>query len=156
MAVPRTTTDFFCHLNSGLTPKYLAAVAIVTVAALIRRQCYHSLGHMFTFDLSIKKDHRLVQTGPYAIVRHPAYAAFALLNCGVMMTHFGAVSGILYVLPPWFGLNYNRFIFWASAWGLYTFTSRASLEDQVLREEFGEEWVAWASKVRCKFIPGIW
>lgn len=40
-------------------------------AILVRLASYHSLGQLFTFELSIQDKHKLVTSGPYNIVRHP-------------------------------------------------------------------------------------
>ncbi|THU78091.1 hypothetical protein K435DRAFT_737915, partial [Dendrothele bispora CBS 962.96] len=113
---------------------------------------------MFTFDLSIKKDHRLVQTGPYSVVRHPGYAAFFLMNSGVMLVHYSAGTGvgpIIALFSPLLALVYNWTIFCVSAWVCYYFVQRSAVEDGVLKEVFGSEWDAWAKRVPYRFVPGI-
>ena len=36
-------------------------------------RCFQRLGPYFTFVQCIHKDHRLIMTGPYAVVRHPGH-----------------------------------------------------------------------------------
>lgn len=147
----------FCPLDISITPRYLVAWVLVVSAAYISRQCYHSLGHLFTFDLSIKKNHRLVQSGPYSVVRHPAYTGILLLNCGIMITHsgFGSDPSYASLIFPSVGRYYDYFIFWASALAFYALTKRANLEDRVLMHQFGEDWKTWERKVPFQFIPGL-
>ncbi len=74
-------------ISLPFTWTYITAWTLVILAALIRRECYRTLGHMFTFKVVLQRDHRLVTTGPYSVVRHPGYAAFITLVCGVIMAH---------------------------------------------------------------------
>ena len=43
------------------------------------------LGSMFTFEVGIRRDHRLVQTGPYAILRHPSYTGLLIGIIGIAL-----------------------------------------------------------------------
>ena len=56
------------------TPITLLGAALVACGCIIRLICYKKLGPLFTFDLTIFPSHTLVTSGPYGIVRHPAYA----------------------------------------------------------------------------------
>jgi len=42
---------------------------------------------MFTFEMSIRKNHKLITSGPYAIVRHPSYVGVILVASGLMLIH---------------------------------------------------------------------
>ncbi len=47
---------------------------------------------MFTFELARNKDHRLVTTGPYAIVRHPSYTGILFAMWGFVICLTGRNS----------------------------------------------------------------
>ncbi|HKQ62991.1 MAG TPA: isoprenylcysteine carboxylmethyltransferase family protein [Candidatus Polarisedimenticolaceae bacterium] len=84
-----------------------------------------------------ERGHRVVSTGPYALVRHPGYAAFVLL---------GACAPL--ALGSW----------WATLPHLVVvalFVRRARLEDRVLQAEL-PGYSAYARRVRYRFLPGIW
>ena len=50
------------------------------------------LGSMFTFEVGIRKDHRLVESGPYAVLRHPSYTGLLLGIVGIaVFLRFAAV-----------------------------------------------------------------
>ncbi|KAF8891930.1 hypothetical protein CPB84DRAFT_1631368, partial [Gymnopilus junonius] len=134
---------------------YLIAWAFVVVAALIRRECYHVLRHMFTFQIVIQQEHRLVSTGPYSVVRHPGYSAFLLLNSGIIMTHIRNVKPPFQVITLTMTLThfYNVLFIITSLLGFYSLTKRADLEEELLQQEFGDEWVAYKNEVQWKFVP---
>jgi protein-S-isoprenylcysteine O-methyltransferase Ste14 len=95
---------------------------------------YVSLGRLFAPSSSrgaeLYSDHRLVTTGPHAIVRHPMYL-------GVLLAAFGA----LLIFKTWAMVPY--------ALSSLVVISRAKREEQLLAEEFGEEWERY-----CQRVPG--
>jgi isoprenylcysteine carboxyl methyltransferase (ICMT) family protein YpbQ len=68
-----------------LTPVFLFGSFTTCAGALLRYWCYRLLGDAFTFDINIRKGHRLVSTGPYSIVRHPGYISGTLNYCGLYL-----------------------------------------------------------------------
>jgi protein-S-isoprenylcysteine O-methyltransferase Ste14 len=34
-------------------------------------------------------------------------------------------------------------------------TLKTTTEDEMMKKQFGEEWVAWSSKVKYRMIPGV-
>lgn len=49
---------------------------------------FYSMGRLFTFGLTVKENHGLVTTSPYAHVRHPNYSGFFLVVAGLLLVHF--------------------------------------------------------------------
>jgi protein-S-isoprenylcysteine O-methyltransferase Ste14 len=91
-----------------------------------------ALGVMFApssgFGVALHADHRLIDTGPYALVRHPMYLAVIL-----------AAWGCLVLYHTWATLAFAIMMF-----GLVV---RAQREERVLSEEFGEAWRDYAARV---------
>ena len=54
---------------------------------IIRHQCYESMGRLFTVERSIRTDHVLVTSGPYAVVRHPSYTGLLIVFIGMILIH---------------------------------------------------------------------
>lgn len=125
----------------------------------IRLRSYEALGSLFTFDLCIKPEHRLVTSGPYSFVRHPAYLGSLCLMAG--LTFVGLTHGS-WIIECAVGSDRSGAMFatqcvWIS-WWVYTAGvgyTRAVAEDEQMRNRFGEEWERYAMKVRHWFVPGL-
>jgi protein-S-isoprenylcysteine O-methyltransferase Ste14 len=59
---------------------------------------HHELGKNWTGLLEIYKDHDLVVTVPYRLVRHPMYSAFFLSGIGVLFLSANWLISGLYLL----------------------------------------------------------
>ena len=70
-----------------LTPVFVLGCLLSSFGAVIRILSYRALGHMFTFEMTIRRDHKLVTTGPYAWVRHPGYTGILCFVVGVFGCH---------------------------------------------------------------------
>ena len=144
--------------NLAISPTFIFGWLLLVLGAAWRKKCYDTLGRFFTFQLAVHKDHRLVTTGPYAIVRHPSYTAFLLTDIGCLMTLF---------LPGSFVhecglLQMPRGAIFAALWGtvhvglMLAAVRRVPVEDAVLKAEFGEEWDAWARDTPYALVPYVY
>ncbi|KAI1784938.1 ICMT-domain-containing protein [Ganoderma leucocontextum] len=142
----------------AISPTFAVGFLLLVLGAAWRKRCYDTLGKFFTFQLALNKEHRLVTTGPYAIVRHPAYTAFIMTDVGCLMTlmlpgSYMYESGML--KAPWVAVC-------AALWAMVhvaislTAVKRVPVEDAVMRKEFGSEWDAWARKTPYALIPYIY
>jgi protein-S-isoprenylcysteine O-methyltransferase Ste14 len=128
--------------------------------AYIRRSCYQTLGTMFTFELSLRKNHQLVTSGPYSIVRHPSYIGGALALLGALACYtspgswFIECSGLF--PPSWAGPIVFSCWFIAGSTGLLVISPRLKKEDAMLKKQFGSQWDAWAADVPYRLIPGVY
>ncbi|PPQ85014.1 hypothetical protein CVT25_010403 [Psilocybe cyanescens] len=142
----------------SLSPYATAAAVLGVLAGIGRHLCYRSLGRHFTFHVTVLKGHKLITTGPYGLVRHPAYSSGLSL--------FPAMFG--YCMAPGSWLRESRMYADMKAWVvlfpiLFALASlfiksclRLNAEDEMLRKEFGKEWEMWARRVRYKLIPGVY
>ena len=71
---------------------------MASIGGLIRYKCYRAMGTLFTFEMSIRKGHMLITSGPYAIVRHPSYAGVILVVIGMFLVHGSEVNFTLTVV----------------------------------------------------------
>lgn len=95
------------------------------------------LGRMWSSSVTRKADHHIVDTGPYAFVRHPIYTGI-ITACAAMAAQRGTVAGLV-------GLVLVILGFWI----------KARLEERFLRVELGAEpYDAYAKRTGMLF-PGL-
>ena len=140
-----------------LTSAAAVGIPLGIAAGALRGRCYRELGKYFTFEMSVAKDHRLVTTGPYSIVRHPGYVGTILTHISVLLLHatrgsWVRESGLLRHFPGKMGVAFFGIAFGMAASALLM---RMKAEDEELRIRFGDKWDAWAAKVRYMIIPGV-
>lgn len=95
------------------------------------------LGRQWRLDAGLNRDHTLVQTGAYRIVRHPIYASML----GIFL------AGVFWVgtLPGW---PIALVLFIAGT------EIRVRVEDRLLRERFGERFTEWQRSVPA-YLPFV-
>ena len=93
----------------------------------------------FSSHVRIQADrgHHVVTTGPYAIVRHPAYVTGAIAMIGIPL-----LLDSLWAFPPIILLCVGIVV-------------RTTLEDKTLNAEL-PGYKEYAEKVRFRLIPGLW
>lgn len=112
-------------VEAGLGLQLLGlALALASLAAL---------GRSFGF---VAADRGLVTRGPYAVVRHPIYAAYVLIQCGYVLQAVSVRNVAVLVVA--IGCNVGR----------------AICEERVLAER--SEYAAYRQRVRRRLLPGIW
>ncbi|KAG1829270.1 hypothetical protein EV424DRAFT_1535883 [Suillus variegatus] len=61
-----------------ISPAFLAGSLAVTIGGVLRLYCMSTLGKYWSWPLSVRREHRLVTSGPYSLFRHPSYTGFLL------------------------------------------------------------------------------
>ena len=141
-----------------LTLQSITGMVLVISGGLLRLHCYRILGRFFTVEVSLRKGHQLVTTGPYSIVRHPSYTGALLVTIGMPLWFMSGgawlrESGVLGTIPG------SVIAFWIMAvvsGAVASVCRRAPLEDQMLRDEFKREWEDWAQRVPYALIPWVY
>ncbi|KAG0706260.1 hypothetical protein DFH29DRAFT_191018 [Suillus ampliporus] len=141
-----------------ITPTFLASSLAVTIGGVSRLYCVLTLGKLWSFQLGIRKEHKLVTNGPYSVVRHPSYTGLLLQSVGIIVMYgsqgsWMRQSGILQVPFMKVLAVINFFLFILCIW---LAISRPSLEDTMLRCALGEEWENWAKRVKYRLLPGVY
>jgi len=93
----------------------------------------------FEATVRIQKDreHKVISSGPYKLIRHPGYLGGIVWAIGVPM-----ILGSIYGFIP-------------SLVGIIIFIIRTGLEDKTLLSEL-EGYAEYYKKVKYRLIPGIW
>ncbi|KIJ61772.1 hypothetical protein HYDPIDRAFT_95911, partial [Hydnomerulius pinastri MD-312] len=123
-----------------------------------RWQCYRALGQLFTFHLSIRKDHRLVTEGPYSTVRHPSYTAGLMTLLGALLAHGSSgswlrESGLLEIPGVGVTLGCLAAVFY---WSCLRAAARIPEEDKMMRLTFKGEWEGYAKRVKYRLVPFVY
>ncbi|KIP03643.1 hypothetical protein PHLGIDRAFT_52963, partial [Phlebiopsis gigantea 11061_1 CR5-6] len=147
-------------------PLLLLGACAIIFANLLRQWCFHQLGPLFTFEITIQPGHKLVTTGPYAVVRHPSYIGvyLALLGASVLALAPGAWLRECWApsalgLPSAGQLVVGLLLAFWTAKCCVVFKStykRLQIEDSELKKVFGETWEQYARRVRWSILPGIY
>src|ERR1700693_1570296 len=94
------------------------------------------LGRNWSANGTIKQDHQMIQSGPYAVVRHPIYSGFLLALLGSALA-LGEVRGLL------------SFTLAFLTWWL-----KSRLEENFMPQRFGCEYTAYKRRVKA-LIPFV-
>ena len=96
-----------------------------------------TLGRLFTVDVAIHADHRLITVGVYRVIRHPSYTGLllAFLGLGLALEHWLSLACLL--VP--------------TTWALL---HRIRVEEEALLAAFGEEYRTYRAHTRS-LIPGV-
>lgn len=95
------------------------------------------LGGNWSGTVTVKEDHSLVKKGPYAIVRHPIYTGLLLALIGTVVV-FNEVRCLITL-----GIV------------LVMFLLKISIEEQFMREHFGDEYTEYSRRVRA-LVPFVY
>lgn len=76
----------------GWSPWLLVPCAVFLTGVAVRRAAIRTLGRFYSHHVMRQDGHRVVTTGPYGIVRHPAYAGMLLANLGFTAFFPGPVT----------------------------------------------------------------
>ena len=114
------------RLGAALT---LAGIAFAIWARML-------LAGNWSSDVTLKRDHELVVTGPYAFVRHPIYT-------GILV----ALAGTALAVGEWRSVL-------AVAIAALAFWRKIGIEEAVMRRQFGEAYARYAARVSA-LIPFV-
>jgi len=149
-------------IMSNLRPLFLFTFL---ASGALRVWAMYTLGHLFTFVVSIRKDHKLITDGPYAYVRHPSYTGFygltatsAFLVATSQLTErvIGLRTAIVHT--GWLGVLGVIIVASTGVFICHHYFGRQRMEneEEMLEHEFGKEWDLYKRKVPYKIFPFIW
>jgi protein-S-isoprenylcysteine O-methyltransferase Ste14 len=86
------------------------------------------LGRQFSIEVTLQKDHKLIQDGPYKLIRHPRYLGMLSFFLGISLV-FRSLFGILILVAM------LPVLFW-----------RIFAEESLMQQEFGKDWETYRQK----------
>lgn len=114
------------------------ALALIGLGVAIRLAAFAGLGRYFTYDVRLGSGQKLVTSGIYSVIRHPAYLAVCLLGS---LPGLAAGSPAAFVLMTLFTVPQTLY--------------RLSLEENMLAERYGAEFERYREKTR-RLIPFVY
>lgn len=138
-ALPQASFAALCGLDqAALKPLYWVGLGLFAAGLALRWYAIAYLGRSFTFDVAVEADQRVVDTGPYRWIRHPAYTGSLLTFAGLGLCGGNALSLAVLVTP----------IAWA-------FLHRIGIEEAALAATLGERYSAYAART-WRLVPFVY
>jgi protein-S-isoprenylcysteine O-methyltransferase Ste14 len=118
-------------------PSLIAAMILAPLSAALGWWATRHLGKQWRYEAALSEDHDLIQSGPYAYVRHPIYASMLglLISIGAVRTRWPLFLAALVLF-------------------LIGIEIRVRAEDRLLANRFGESFEAYRARVRA-YIPFV-
>ena len=113
------------------------ALALMLGGLALRWSAILVLGRQFTVNVAIRRDHRLVRSGPYRWVRHPSYTGLLVTFLGMGLSFHHWLSLLVLLVP--IGAALAR---------------RIAVEEQALRAAFGAEYDDYSART-WRLLPWV-
>ncbi|HLW25302.1 MAG TPA: isoprenylcysteine carboxylmethyltransferase family protein [Steroidobacteraceae bacterium] len=117
--------------------EWLGTVVFVS-GVVLRWYAIGHLGRFFTVNVAIAEDHRLIDTGPYRLMRHPSYTGSLIAILGIAISMCNLVSFLVLLGPT-----------------ILVFLHRMGVEEQALLAAFGERYRSYMRST-ARLLPGIY
>ncbi len=114
------------------------ALAFLASGLVLRWASILTLGRLFTVDVAIHVEHRIVESGPYRLIRHPSYAGLLLAFVGLGFFFSNWMSLAALVVPI------------AAA-----VLNRIAKEEDTLRRAFGSAYEDYCARTR-RLVPWVY
>ena len=116
----------------------IAGVLLFVAGLLLRWWSIITLGRFFTVDVTIERDHELVERGPFRVVRHPSYTGVLLAFVGLALT-LGNWAALLVILLP-IGT---------------AFIHRMNVEENALSDALGTQYADYTRRTK-RLVPFVY
>ena len=115
-----------------------AGVVLFVAGLILRWWAIITLGRFFTVDVTIEKDHDLVERGPFRFVRHPSYTGvlLAFIGFGLSLCNWAA---LLVILVP-IGAAFIR---------------RMNVEEDALSRALGSRYAEYVKRTK-RLVPFVY
>ena len=117
---------------------YPWGLALFVSGAVLRAWSIHVLGRFFTVQVAIASDHKLIEDGPYRLLRHPSYTGSLLMFVGYLLCYGNALTMAIVLLSV-----------------LVVFVRRIVVEEAALATTFGDAWRDYAKRT-WRLLPLVY
>jgi protein-S-isoprenylcysteine O-methyltransferase Ste14 len=115
----------------------IVGVVLFIISLIVRINSILTIDKNYSWTLEIRDNHKLVTNGIYRYVRHPIY--------------LGSIIGAISI--PIYALSFTGFLI--SLLAIPLFSYRIRIEEEMLVEEFGDEYIKYQEHTR-KLFPFIY
>eukprot|EP01083_Nonionella_stella_P135104 410951_1 len=118
-----------------LSKTEITGLIIGYLGHVLRFWAKYTMNRHFTYSLQILRNHKLIQDGPYSLVRHPGYLGDMLYNIGdclITKSYALCALGLIHVCAV---------------------VSRIPTEDALMKQTFGDQHYGYRQKVKYALIP---
>lgn len=124
------------HLWPNSPPVFFIGAGILLVGFCFAVWARLHLGQYWSGTVTLKEGHRLIRTGPYALVRHPIYTGFTLglLGTAILVGQLRGLLGVILLLIAYF--------------------RKLRQEERWLTEAFGDEYREYQAEVKT-LVPFV-
>lgn len=116
---------------------FYPGIVLMVIGIIVRQWANSILGRFFTATVSVQKNQKVVDQGPYRFIRHPSYLGMFLTFIGVGVA-----------LQSWLGILVIAVLF-GIAIGY-----RIHIEERVLVIELGDDYVRYMKRTK-RLIPFV-
>ena len=116
----------------------ISGIFFIILGQIIRGIAILTLKRYFTTNVAILEGHKIIKTGIYKYIRHPAYLGDIVSFLGLALAFSSWISFLLIFIPV-----------------TAIFIYRIKIEEQVLIEAFGHEYLEYSRKT-ARLIPLIY
>jgi protein-S-isoprenylcysteine O-methyltransferase Ste14 len=117
---------------------YWLGMAFILLGVFLRWYSIIYLGKAFTRDVATDVNQKVVSSGPYRLIRHPAYSGtmLTMLGVGITLSNWGSIVILLVI-------------------GMASILYRIKVEEKALLEGLGQPYRDYIQRTK-RMIPYIW
>jgi protein-S-isoprenylcysteine O-methyltransferase Ste14 len=143
MILPQVTAScdyaFLQRDRQSFTDAWLIAGTIVGAASMwFRVAAIRTLGRFFTATVTVQQGQRVIDTGPYRLIRHPSYTGALGTALGCALVFHSAIGAAL-----------------VAAVAVPAYLYRMSVEERRLAQELGEPYEAYMRRTK-RLLPFVY
>lgn len=114
---------------------FYPGIFLMVLGVVVRQWAIAVLGRFFSLTVRVAEDHRVVDKGPYRLVRHPSYTGVLLtfIGLGLAVQSWPAVIVLVLVFVVAYGY-------------------RMRVEEKTLVSKLGQEYIAYMSRTK-RVVP---
>lgn len=131
----------FGFAGAGIAPLpdwfFIVGILLMLLGIFVREWAVTTLRGYWSFRVSVRQGHKVIEGGPYRLVRHPAYTGSILTMIGIGLALQSSAAVLLLL------------VFCGIAYGY-----RIRVEETALLKELGEEYSMYMSRTK-RLIPFI-